>query len=185
MEYSHSEELGAHIQPVLVYEGSVLSSAGYRDMGEPSSSELHRIIGFEMIDAHLVQLLEEWRTSGASGAGIDAYTIIESFPDRYQLPTDNLADTLALRVIEEVRSDDNPAEIIIHTMQVPKVYEILGRQVSAQLMSDAPLDRTLQDPLVEAYLQAYAQMELPEGKGGKMEALRHIYLTCKSDSSTL
>lgn len=185
MEYPHSEELGSEAQPVLVYEGSVLSSAGYREVDESSYPEFRRMIGFETIDAHLVALLEEWRVTGISRAGIDAYTIIESFPGHYQLPIDGIVDTLALEVIKEVQFADNPAEIIIHTMQVASLYEILSRQVLAQLMSEVPLDETLRDPLVDAYLEAYAQMELPEDRGGKMEALRRLYLACKSDDSAL
>jgi hypothetical protein len=183
MEHPRNNEAIVGVQPMLVYEGTVLSSAGYREENLSTSPEIHCIIGFEMIDAHLVTLLEQWRTSGVSDAGIDAYTILESFPDRYQMPTDELRYELVAEIVKEVAITDNPAEIIIHAMQLPHVYDILAQQVGAQLMSDTPLDITLQDPLVDAYLDAYAQMHLT--RGGKFEALRQLYLACKSDDSAL
>ena len=186
MEYSRNTEQSATTRPVVTYEGEVFSSATYRENDTLRlSPDMSYVIGFDAIDKHVESLLEQWETDDNIAAGIDAYTIFESFPDHYQPPTTALQETLIADVNRAIESGgDRPTALIIHAMQVPALYDALTRDVLAQITtSNTPLDQLLGTPLIDGYLNSYAQMNLTQG--GKMEALRHILLACKSDDSAL
>lgn len=172
------------MQPVITYEGNVFSSANYTgESGEKPASEVRRIVGFEAIDMHVEHLLDAWETNGDFDAGIDALTILESYPQHYSAPSNELYEVLRHDITTAITSAERPADILIHTMQLPALYHMLTQEVMAKITSEIPLDTTLRNPLVDSYLDTYARTNLTQG--GKLEALRHLYLACKSGISTL
>lgn len=172
------------MQPVVTYEGSVFSSADYGgESGEEPAPDTRRIVGFEAIDTHVEHLLEAWETHSDFNAGIDALTILAGYPERYAAPSSTLYEALRHDITAAVTRAERPADILIHAMQLPELYDMLTQEVMTEITSETPLDTALRNPLVEGYLDAYAQMNLTQG--GKFEALRQLYLACKSDTSTL
>lgn len=157
--------------PRVIYEGKVFSSANYNPTDTAPLPEDNRVIsGFNAIDEHVEALFEQWE-EGEPLAGIDALTIIEAFSDHYNEIPQVLKDRLFAQVLDEIKTSSHPADIITQCMQLPYVYEQLTNTVMEMLYSGSSL-RTLNDPLVSGYLEAYAEHEL--GRGGTLDALRAL-----------
>lgn len=187
MEYRPTDENLSIVRPTITYEGTIFAQAAYRDENVRISPEATYITGFDAIDAHTEQLLEQWETQHNLDSAIDALTIIESFPEHFDPLSPQIYDTLTrqiqskLEVYASERGGDAMRSFFVHLTQLSRIYREIEAVILAQLDGrQHPIDEIIAEPLVGAFLDAYAECNLSIDRQGRVEALYQLLIARES-----